>query len=683
MVSENISNNSTLFNAGNTKNCLKNWQEITNDPWVLNAVSNFKIPLENIPEQRFWHPTGFSKQDSILINKEIEKLQYTGVIEKCEHSPEEIISNIFIRSKKSGGVRIILNLKNFNQFVPYQHFKMESLSSALKLITPGCYMASLDLENAYFSIPIHEEHRKYLRFIWGGQLFQFCALPNGLACAPFAFTKITKPIMATLRNYGHISVIYIDDTLLIGEDVQSCIKNVQDSSKLFQSCGFKINTEKSIIEPKTEIEFLGFVINSSNMTISLTESKALKIKNLADELLVNKECTIRKLAEFIGNCVAAFPSVTYGKMHYRHLERLKSRALKSTLGNYDHKVVLSDLAQSEIIWWHKNILNCSAPINHSSPQYILKTDASKKGWGAVRNDKRTGGHWSQNETNDHINVLELKAALFGLQSLCQDLNNKHILIKLDNKTAVCYINDMGGTRSVDCDKVAKDIWVWCKSKDIWLSATYLEGRLNTEADTESRKFKCELEWSLQQEVFNSICEILGNPKIDLFASRINRKLNTYVAWRPDPHAQYIDAFTINWSKDYFYAFPPFSLIARVLQKTQIDAATGILILPKWTTAVWYPTLLRMLIAPPLILPKMKRLLFLPQQPELIHPLYPKLTLIACKISGLQKNTQDFHNSFPNCSSMHGKKELKNNIQDISRNGKYSVTNNKLISFHRL
>ena len=60
----------------------------------------------------------------------------------------------FCRPKKDGSVRIILNLKKLNESMDYQHFKMETLNHALQLMTQGCYMASIDLKDAYYSIPV-------------------------------------------------------------------------------------------------------------------------------------------------------------------------------------------------------------------------------------------------------------------------------------------------------------------------------------------------------------------------------------------------------------------------------------------------------------------------------------------------------------------------------------------------
>ena len=135
----------------------------------------------------------FDATEVVIIDKQIEKFLQTGVIETTSHCEGEYISNIFIRLKKDGSYRLILNLKNLNQFVQYHHFKMENLKSAITLMSPNCYMASIDLKDAYYSVSVDTNHRKHLRFIWRNQLFQFTCPPNGLSSAPRIFTKLMKP----------------------------------------------------------------------------------------------------------------------------------------------------------------------------------------------------------------------------------------------------------------------------------------------------------------------------------------------------------------------------------------------------------------------------------------------------------------------------------------------------------
>ena len=111
-------------------------------------------------------------------------------------------------------------------------------------------------------------------------------------------------------------------------------------------------------------------------------------------------------------------------------------------------------------------------------------------------------------------------------------------------------------------------------------------RVLIQADKKSRVLKEFTEWSLSQEAFNAIQERWGMFDIDLFASRLNFKVPQYVSWRPDPWVQSISAFLVTWRLHYFYAFPPFSLLATCLQKIEQDQSTGILIVPMWATEPW-------------------------------------------------------------------------------------------------
>ena len=77
-------------------------------------------------------------KESQIVAQEIDKLLCKGVIQKVHHTEGKFLSNVFLRLKKDGSYRLILNLKNLNQYVTYKHFKMETLASALQLIKTNC-----------------------------------------------------------------------------------------------------------------------------------------------------------------------------------------------------------------------------------------------------------------------------------------------------------------------------------------------------------------------------------------------------------------------------------------------------------------------------------------------------------------------------------------------------------------
>ena len=140
----------------------------------------------------------------MIFDAEIAKLVSKEVLQITTRVPDCFILNTLIRPKKDGAFRMILNLKPLNKFVDYHHFKMDTFRTALKLIRPGCFMASVDLKDAYYATPIAEEDRKLrLMLQWKGKYYQFTCLPNGLSSAPRIFTKILKPVYARLRSIGH------------------------------------------------------------------------------------------------------------------------------------------------------------------------------------------------------------------------------------------------------------------------------------------------------------------------------------------------------------------------------------------------------------------------------------------------------------------------------------------------
>ena len=345
------------FTAGQVKNHLCQWENITQDPVILNAIQHYNIEFEETPPLQIVIPKNiiFSASDREIVNNEIAKLLSKGVIEGAHYTPDSYISNVFVRPKKDNTYRMILNLKSLNTFVAYHHFKMDTFQTAVKFIRPGCFMASVDLRDAYYSIPIASEDRKFLMFEWQGSYFQFTCLPNGLSCAPRNFVKILKPVYAHLRVLGHTCMGHMDDSLLIAQNPNDCVNNIHDTVHLFSKLGFIVHPEKSILKPTQEIEFLGFIINSLTMTVRLSASKSTKVQKACQDLLKSKHITVRDVAHVIGLSVSSLPAVQFGDLYYRRLEINKITALRQTQGDYDAVMNLSEHSKAELLWWINNI----------------------------------------------------------------------------------------------------------------------------------------------------------------------------------------------------------------------------------------------------------------------------------------------------------------------------------------
>ena len=142
-------------------------------------------------------------------------------------------------------------------------------------------------------------------------------------------------------------------------------------------------------------------------------------------------------------------------------------------------------------------------------------------------------------------------------------------------------------------------------------------------------------------------------------------------------------FTFYGRGSPFMHFPPFSVIQQVLQKFSEEEATGLLVVPHWPTQTWWPYLMNMLIDFPLMLPRKEDTLHLPAQPQLPHPLHKKLQLLACRLSGISSQAEEFRQGLHRSLCNPGAQVPKSSIRLTTSEGRSSVVQGVLIPFHLL
>ena len=443
-----------------------------------------------------------------------------------------------------------------------------------------------------------------------------------------------KPMQCVLREKGHIIIIFIDDLLIIATSYEKCAISILETIQLLTEFGFNINGGKSVFIPLQHAIFLGFVLNSVDMTITLTEDKIHKIIICISNLLSKKSPLIRKIAQVIGCMVSRFPAVKYGKCHYRALENDKIEALKASKGCFNTTMCLSTLAVADLKWWLDKLPASCGFVQLPPIACTLSSDASLRGWGGAMGDISTGGPRQPDEAQEHINSLEIYAAYFTLKSFLPNIGGKHVKILIDNTCAVSVLNNMGTCHNEKCNDIATKIWGLCEENNMWLTAAHIPGAQNITADYESRNFNMDIEWMLNPKILTQALQgISFSPTIDMFASRLNKQFPQYVSYRSDPFALHIDAFTISWADKQFYCFPPFSCVLKVIRKVINDKGRGILVIPYWPTQLWFPLLTTILEQHPTILQPSKNLLLMPSNQEQIHPLRKTLRLAICLVSG--------------------------------------------------
>ncbi|KAI2650711.1 Transposon Ty3-G Gag-Pol polyprotein [Labeo rohita] len=125
-------------------------------------------------------------------------------------------SRYFIVPKKDGGLRPILDLRLLNLSVMRLKFKMLTVNQALSQIRSEDWFVMIDLKDAYFHVSILPQLRKFLRFAFRGEAYQYRVLPFGLALSPRTFTKCVDAALAPLRLRGIHILNFIDNWLIFG-----------------------------------------------------------------------------------------------------------------------------------------------------------------------------------------------------------------------------------------------------------------------------------------------------------------------------------------------------------------------------------------------------------------------------------------------------------------------------------
>lgn len=671
--------------TGRTVFFIDNWKGIQASQQVLNIIQGYRIPLMEEPSQCF-HPStkANSAEERDLILEEINSLLSKDAIEEVPMSELCYSSNMFLVAKKSGGKRPVLNLRPLNNFVPNETFKMEGIHLLKDFLKPNYFMTKLDMRDAYYSIPIDKQSRRYLQFIFEGKLYQFKVLVFGLSTAPRIFTKVMKPVVAFIRARGILIIIYLDDILLAAPTFEECHRNTLFVIDLLESLGFRINREKSELIPSHRIPFLGFVVDSVQMSITLPMEKILSIQSMAILLKDSLQTvSLRMLSKFIGMCSATRPAVYQAPAHYRHLQFLKNLVLRNSLNPieaYDKEVFLNEKSREDLVWWESRLqFHCSQPINFPPPSKVITSDSSDYGWGIWSDGEHSQGLWSWEEIKWHINLKELMAGFIGLKlfTRCQPCLT-HIRLQMDNTTSVHYVNKIGGTISFELCMLALGMWEWSEARNIHLSAVYLPGQLNLIADTLSRLINLDSEWMLNPSIFRQVCSTYSVPKIDLFATRVNNQVPNFVSWFPDPEAMSTNAFTVPWSGHLNYAFPPFSQIMKCLKKIQTDKAKVLLVAPVWRSRPWFPVLLSMLYDRPLLLPNVSDLLILPSYPERLPQ--KQVTLAVWPLCGDVSQSLAFLQGCPKLSCHPGDQVLKLNMEVLGQDGVAGVSSGRKILF---
>ena len=344
-----------------------------NRGWLPTKLDKYSIPDP--------HQIQTTTENASLIAAEVAELLFKVAVVETRLSPDSYVSKIFLVEKKDGGQRPVINLKDLNQFVKQEHFKMEGLHLLPDLLQPGDWMTKMDLKDAYLQVPIHSSHQTLLTFLWEEKYFKY-----------------------------HLAWHQHREFYIFGRSVDCTSKQgpttADDSINLptFWMFGPNSQSEEICFTTNSKAGISGFRdLHPANDP----QEKMRKIQQDACRLLTKSQVSVRELAQFVGKATATIRALPTAPLHYRAQQFLMNSVHPTednlqegvTTTKFNTVVQLNLTSKSDLQWWISlDRKSLSTPITFPAPSGTIESDASNKGWGAVLNGQtRTGGIWSVQE----------------------------------------------------------------------------------------------------------------------------------------------------------------------------------------------------------------------------------------------------------------------------------------------
>ena len=206
-------------------------------------------------------------------------LQKNAITEVPPDSPG-FYSNVFLVRKASGGWRPVIDLKNLKAHIHAPHFRMFTTSSVLRSVEKGDYAFKIDLQDAYFHVPIHPSSRKYLRFAFENSVYHFQVLPFGLNTAPQIFTRLGHTVTSYLHRQGISVIPYLDDWLIHHPDRQVFITTSGSAIRYARPC--RLHSESKEIQTGPDS---GSPVPRNSLTFGPRESFTPRVQSWGDSCL--------------------------------------------------------------------------------------------------------------------------------------------------------------------------------------------------------------------------------------------------------------------------------------------------------------------------------------------------------------------------------------------------------------
>ena len=473
----------------------------------------YRVPFKDSPPPLSRTPVSFptyraGSPRAQALRQEVEVMLAKGALEIARDPGPSFYSRLFLVEKASGGWRPVIDLSHLNDFVQLTSFKMGNSRFGAVICQRGGFLASFDLKDAYFQIPIHGSSRKLLRFMSEGTVYQLKALCFGLSTAPQVFTRVFVAVSAWAHSRGIRLLRYLDDWLVLSSSEKKARQAVQSLLSLCHTLGIVINEKKSDLVPSQAAKYLDMTIDTDAGKVFPSLARVEKFLSVVERFCAMESPPAQLWQVILGHLASLERLVPHGHLRMRSLQWQLKTHWSPESDPPSLPVALPEEVRRDLSWWMVRDHLMGVRFGTPAPDLHLYSDASSSGWGAHLLDQNVPGVWSNQEKLLHISLLEMKALFLGLQAFREDVIGHHVTAMCDNSTVVAYVNKQGGTVSRALCALTSHLLRWTESFDVHLNARYLPGENNVLADILSRHGQVVgTEWSLHLQVARSLLRV--------------------------------------------------------------------------------------------------------------------------------------------------------------------------------
>ena len=499
--------------------------------------------------------------------------------------------------------------------------QLDMLQDIKLFIEQNDFFAISDIASMYCNVKLAPEAYDLFCFsieINGKTMyFNYITIPFGLAPAGALMSQITKPVKTFLLQLHIKFFIFVDDALTMAKGAKKCAVHYHFTIWILQLCGWPINIEKSITEPRQNITYLGFHLDSGQMRITASKIKIERIVNKIEDVCVkhdnDQNISCRDMAKIIGKVVSLIPS--HGK-GVRILCRTAQHELGCRVtdkGWFSYMVISQQIVDefkqltkflqvsSGCLIARQNLnLNIAGELftfsefeNLSEDTVVCISDSSDKFSFVYTNDGKfvkseEFENFESIESSGYRELLSVRDAIIKSPEFLQRHKNSTILWLTDSTSLVSYLNK--GSRRPNIQNVLFQIYVELLKNNIILVPKWASRntRAIQQADTGSKLFlKRSDEFGVAQNQFLDMQEKFKiKISVDCMATSVSRRVKRFWAPCPQLEAEEIDFFlqTFNSAETYYIAPPPKMAVRCLLKILQSKEATFVFSFPYFLTS---------------------------------------------------------------------------------------------------